>query len=457
MIQPLRLPVRSEIDAFFARHPGVRFFDTLHTNLAGVPRGKRLRAHEIAGLFTEGKPMPGSMLSVDITGLDIALGGDAWADGDADRLAWPVPGTLSLAPWLGADAAQVMVALHELDGGPCAADPRHVLKRVIDRFTADGLVPVIACELEFYLIDAERREDGGIQLARGCDGRRPEHAQVYGLAEVEHDAGFLRDLWSACEAMGVPAGGALSEYAPGQLEMTLAHRRDALTACDDAVRFKRAAKGCAGAHGRAATFMAKPFADQPGSGLHLHVSVEDRHGRNIFADGPRGESAALRHAIGGACDLLADAMAVFAPNANSYRRFRRAGDEPLRAGWGRNIRTAAIRVPAGPPGGRHLEHRVAGADANPYLAAAAVLAAVHHGLTGRIDPGPPLTADSASTGERLPVDWGYAVERFARSALLTDYLGPEAVDLFAEIKRVEQDRYNSVVTSLDHDWVLQSA
>ena len=389
-----------------------------------------------------------------------------FADGDADRLAWPVAGSLARSPWQGADSATALLALHELDGRPCALDPRQVLRRVLDRFAAAGLTPVVACELEFYLIDAARTADGGIAPLPGADGRRPPHPQVYGIAELDGAAGFLRDLWAACDGYDIPAGAAIAEYAPGQFEVTLGHR-DALAAADDAVRFKHAAKGCAAARGCAATFMAKPFADRSGSGLHLHVSVEDRDGRNIFAAESLSGTPALRHAIGGVTGGIADGMAIFAPNANSYRRFRPNSYAPVRAGWGLNNRTVPVRVPAGPAASRRFEHRVSGADANPYLAVAAVLAGVHDGLTRRVDPGPPTVGDGygycgdggeeTPRGERLPTDWAYAIERFARSPLLTDYLGAEAVDMFAMVKRVEHERYSAVVTPLDYDWVLRSA
>ena len=458
MTRPASAAGPAEAAAFLAANPRVEFFDLFYTNLAGVPRGKRLRRHEIAAAYTDGRYLPGSMLVVDITGLDIEEAGMVWADGDADRLAWPVPGTLARSTWQGADSATAMLTMHELDGSPCVLDPRAILSRVVDRFTADGLTPVVACELEFYLIDAARTPDGGITPRPGRDGRTPEHSQVYGIDEIDGDAAYLRDLWAACDVMGVPAGAAISEYAPGQLELTLAHKPDALAAADDAVRFKMAAKGCAAARGQAATFMAKPFAGRAGSGLHIHVSIDDASGRNIFAAGPLTGTPAMRSAIAGAADLIADAMAIFAPNANSYRRFRRNTYAPVRAGWGLNNRTVPLRVPAGPPASRHFEHRVSGADANPYLAVAAVLAGVHDGLTRRADPGPPISGDGeGETGERLPTDWAYAIERFARSEVLADYLGPDAVDMFATVKRVEHERYTAIVTPLDYDWVLRSA
>jgi glutamine synthetase len=457
MKRPATAADPAELVAFLAAHPGVEFLDVFYTNLAGVPRGKRLRSHEFAAAFEQGRYLPGSILVVDITGLDVEESGMVWEDGDADRLAWPVPGTLAPAPWLGADSAEVMLSMHELTGAPCDLDPRRILRNVLDRFAADGLTPVVACELEFYLLDGKRNRDGGIRLARGTDGRVPAHRQVYGLDSVDLDGEYLRDLWAACDALGLPSGAAIGEYAAGQYEMTLAHKPDAMAACDDAVRFKRAAKGVADRHRRTATFMAKPFAELSGSGLHIHVSVNDEKGRNIFASaGPQG-SAALGHAIGGAAMMMPASIAVFAPNANSYRRFRPNSYAPVRAGWGVNNRTVPLRVPAGPPAGRHLEHRLSGADANPYLAVATVLAGIHHGLTHAIDPGPAVTGDGYASGERLPTDWAHALALFEDSRLLADYWGGRGAEMFATIKRVEAERYNAVITPLDYDWVLRSA
>jgi glutamine synthetase len=271
---------------------------------------------------------------------------------------------------------------------------------------------------------------------------------------------FLRDLWAASDAMGVPLEGAISEYAPGQLEITLKHHADALRAADDAVLYKRAAKGCALRHGCEATFMAKPFADTAGSGMHLHVSVNDKSGKNIFAsEAPEG-APVLKHAIGGMKTLLADSMAVFAPNANSYRRFKANTYAPVAPLWGINNRTCAFRVPAGAPSSRHIEHRVAGADAHPALALAVLLAGVHHGLANTIDPGPPILGDgyaqAAESGERIPTNWFAAVERFEQSAVLRDYLGERFVRTYATVKRVEQERYQSAIPNIDYDWYLRS-
>jgi glutamine synthetase len=451
-----------EARRFLEANPHIQFCEILFTALSGVPRGKRLRRHEVLPVYDYGRFLPGSILVCDITGRDVEETGLVWADGDADRLARPAPATLVPAPWLGEETAQVIVSLYELDGTPNDLDPRHVLRRVLGRFAADGLTPVVACELEYYLVDPVRTAERGVELARAeRGGERPRGHEVYGLRELEDHAGFLRALWAAADAQGVPLEGAISEYAPGQIELTLRHGPDALRAADEAVMYKRLAKGVAARHGAEATFMAKPFAERAGSGLHLHVSVQDATGANIFASGDPAGAAPLGHAVGGLKATLGEAMAIFAPNANSYRRFRANSYAPVSPNWGVNNRTVSLRVPAGPAAGRHIEHRVAGADANPYLALAALLAGVHHGLSLELDPGPPVTGDgyaqAGGPGARLPANWFAAVDALDGSAVLRDYLGERFVGMFCTVKRAEQDRFFAEVPPIDYDWCLKNA
>jgi len=443
-----------EARAFLAAHPGIAFFEVFFTNMSGVPRGKRLRRHEIMAVYEQGRFLPVSLLVVDINGTDVPDTGLVWEEGDADRIAWPVPGGIAPAPWLGEDVGQVMCSLHELEGPVCQVDPRAVLQRVIDRYTADGMVPVVACELEYYLVDGQRTAGGGIALAPSqVNGASPRATEVYGLHEIEDAGRFLRDLWVAADAQNIPLEGVISECAPGQIELTLTHKPDGLRAADDATAYKRA------------TFMAKPFAEEAGSGLHLHMSVNDKAGANLMAsEAPEGPPL-LRHAIGGMARLLGESMAIFAPNANSYRRFRANSYAPVAPTWGVNNRTVALRVPAGKPHTRHIEHRVAGADANPYLALAAVLAAAHYGITHKIDPGPPVVGDgyaavaagNGGSGAKLPTNWFAAVDAFAASEVLRDYLGEDFVRHYTTVKRTEQDRFFAAVPTLDYDWYLANA
>lgn len=444
---------------FLAAHPDIEFFEMFFTSLTGVPRGKRLRRSEVMKLYEGSAFLPGSIVAVDILGADCEDTGMVWETGDADRIARAVPGGIVPAPWIGEDAAQVMCSLHDLAGEVTPFDPRAVLQRVLDRYAADGLTPMVACEMEFYLVESRR---GRVSLRSSPFTRRkPTANEAHGLPETEDAADFLRALWKAADAQGVPVEGASSEASPGQLELTLHHKADALAAGDDAVLFKRMAKGVARPLGCEATFMAKPFADIAGSGMHIHMSMLDGQGGNIFASEAAEGTEQLRHAIGGMAQTMADAMAVLAPNANSFRRYVARSYAPVSPTWGINNRTVALRIPAGSAASRRVEHRVAGADANPYLALAVVLAGAHLGLTNRLDPGAMTYGDGYSApvaaGDPLPTDWLKAIDRFAASSVMREYLGDAFVDLYATVKRTEQARFNAVVTSLDHDWYLQNA
>jgi glutamine synthetase len=451
-----------EAKAFLDEHPHINYFEILFTSMTGVPRGKRLRRHELLPIFAYGRFLPGSILVVDTLGADCEETGLVWEDGDADRIARPVPGTLTAAPWLGDDVGQVMLSLYELDGTPNDLDPRHVLQRVLERYAADGLTPVVACELEYYLVDIERGHDGQLMPAKGFNtGETPRGIQVYGLPEVEAHGEFFRTLWETADVMNIPLEGAISEFAPGQVELTLKHKPDALRACDDAVLYKRMAKGVALSLGIEATFMAKPWADRAGSGFHVHISVADKDGKNLCAsDDPQG-SDLLKTMIGGMKDHLADCMGILAPGANSFKRFKANSYAPVGLTWGMNNRTVSLRVTAGPSHTRHVEHRVAGADANPYLVMAAILACAHHGIAHKTDPGPAVVGNgyevAAMTGANLPTNWYAAVDYLDKSATLRDYMGDRFVDMYVKVKRTEQARFYEEVTSLDYDWYLRNA
>ena len=451
---------KSEADAFFAAHPDIKFVETLFTPLSGVARGKRLRRVELAKVYAGDAFVPGSIAAVDILGADCEDSGLVWETGDADAILIPVPGRLVPAPWLGRDVGQLLCSLGTLDGGRSPFDPRVVLARVLDRFAADGLAPMVACELEFYLVETR---GGEVRRRRSpFTGREPWGSEAYGLTEIDDSGDFLRALWAAADIQGLPLEGASAEASPGQLELTLHHRPDALQAADDAILFKRTAKGIARTLGCEATFMAKPFQDNAGSGMHIHMSMIGADGANIFATEDEEGTPPLRHAIGGMAATMDQAMAVLAPNANSYRRYVAHSYAPTAPTWGVNNRTVSLRIPVGVAASRRVEHRVSGADANPYLALAVVLAGAHHGLTNKIDPGPATSGDgyaaaAQSGGALLPTDWLSAIDRFDRSAIMRDYLGDEFVNLFVAVKRTEYSRFNGVVTSLDHHWYLQGA
>ncbi|MFM7065232.1 MAG: glutamine synthetase, partial [Gammaproteobacteria bacterium] len=320
-------PDDAEARRFLAAHPDIESIQLVITDADGVGRGKAIAREELEPLFARGRNVAGSILGLDITGEDVEESGLVWSAGDADKMVWPVPGSLCRAPWLARPAAQVLVTQHEMDGSdgrpgtPGTADPRHVLARAVARLEALGYTPVVAAELEFYLLE---REGGGVRPARAVLGGEGPATRIdaYGLGKLEGMAPLFDDLYAGARLMGLPVQTLMSEYAPGQFEITLQHRADALRAADEAVLFKRLVKGTALRHGRIGSFMAKPFAAAAGCGFHIHVSLQDRAGHNAFAAEDPAGTPLLRQAIAGLQATMVESTAIFAPNANSFRRFR---------------------------------------------------------------------------------------------------------------------------------------
>ena len=448
-------PEIAEIAVLRRSHPATRFIDVLLADLCGIPRGKRITIDEADSLFRGGFVLPGSMFALDVLGGTIQDTGLGFDEGDADRSCLPIPGTLMPVPWRGDEGvAQIQTTMRDHDGSPFFGDPRHVLARVLERFTALRLTPVVAVELEFYLLDPERTAAGRIQPPRlpGL-GRRDFRTQINSMADLNEYSAVLAAISSACAAQEIPAGSSLAEYGPGQFEVNLHHSNDALLACDQAIRFKRLVRGVASKHGMEAKFMAKPYTESAGSGAHLHVSLLDEDGRNVFAsDDPAGNTT-LHHAIGGLAATMAESMLIFAPTANSYRRFRPEAYVPLNPTWAVNNRGVALRVPVSTPENRRVEHRVAGADANPYLLTAAVLAGMHHGLANQLDPGPPFTGNAyRDPATRLPTNWPEAALAFGRGAVLPDYFGRKFHNLFLTTRVSELRAFELKVSPLEYEW-----
>ncbi|SDG55397.1 glutamine synthetase family protein [Roseospirillum parvum] len=446
----------SELDAFLKAHPDIEYVDALLFDLCGIVRGKRFPRHEAAKLFTSGMQIPRSIYLLDAAGNSNDPLGYGFSDGDPDGDAFPVPGTLAPIPWAKVPGAQVLMTMFDAKGGPEEKDPRGVLAGVADVVRADGLRPVMALELEFYLIDRERAADGAPQAPISpLSGQRDRATQVYGMAELDAYGDFLRDLEGACLAQHLPAYTATSEYAPGQFELNLRHVPCALTAADHAGLLKRAVKAVASKHGFEATFMAKPWLDRSGSGLHVHLSLTDDAGVNLFPGEDGRPSDLLRHAVGGLKATMAEAMALFAPSLNSFRRFQPNIYVPVAPTWGLDNRSAAFRVPGGPAEAMRIEHRVAGADANPYLTAAAVLAGAHHGISERLDPGPPSKGNSgAERDPDLPFEWNQALSRLAAAEIIPRYLGRHYVDMYVATKRAERTAFLEGIFSREYAWYL---
>lgn len=444
----------AQLAAWRARHSEVRQVQLLFTDLNGIARGKSVRIEAFDHVFHDGLPLPSSIAALTVDGDDSEGSGLVWEVGDMDGLARLVPGTLLPCPWLATPSAQALLSFDPAQGGPATvADPRHLAARAIAALAELGYTPVLAVEWEFYLFEADHR--GGAPRPATPRGAHPH---VYGVEEIEAQQAFLDDLHRCCALQGLPLVNSLSEFGPGQFEVTLAHQDDALRALDQAVLFKRAVRGVARRHGLLASFMAKPLAARPGSGMHLHLSLNDADGRNAFASEDPGGNALLRQALAGMAASAPELMALFAPFANSYRRFAPYNCVPLTPSWGVNNRTVALRIPSGAAASRHIEHRICGADANPYLAAAAVLAGARHGLTEALDPGPPVEGDgyAQAGGVPLPRHWPQAIEALAASRFAREALGERFVDVFIAVKRTESERWSAEVPQQDYDWYLHT-
>lgn len=447
-----------EAAAFLAEHPETVQIQAFLTDPSGVARGKILRPEELLPAYRDGRPLPCSIQSLDILGEDVLETGLVWEEGDSDRPYHPVAGTLTHAPWHDVPTAQLIIESWERDGSPTPSDPRHALARVVDAYRARGLTPIVAIELEFYLMDRASAQSGKPRPPTAPNGFTPSHLQACLMQDLEDFSGFLNDVYAGAKRMGLPARTLISEYAPGQFEIVLAHGADAMRAADDAILYKRLVKGMAERHGYVATFMAKPYADLSGSGMHVHVSFSDDKHENLFAGEGNEFTPHLRHAIGGLERTMAESMAVFAPNANSYRRFRKNSYAPLAPAWAVDNRTVPLRVTAGKPSSRHLEHRVCGADANPYLALATVLAGIAEGLDKKIEPSAPVVGDGYNNQEAtLPMNWWRALEVARQSEFLKNHLGDGFANIFLTIKEAECDRFFAAVTDLDFDWYLRNA
>ncbi len=446
-----------EAEAYLAAHPETVQFEAFITDPSGVQRGKILRPEELVGAFRHGRPLPCSILSLDITGADVEETGLVWDEGDSDRDCVPVPGTLTAAPWRAVPTAQMILTSFEKDGRPSDADPRHAVAGVATALAGIGYHPVVAIELEFYLVDREAMLAGRPRPPLGKTGFRQERLQAYLMQDLEDFSPFLDDVYAGAKAMGLPARTLISEYAPGQFEIVLGHRTDALRAADDAILYKRLVKGIAEKHGYVATFMAKPYAGTAGSGMHVHASLADGEGNNLFA-GDGDANPLLKHAIGGLLATMAESMAMFAPNANSYRRFRANSYAPVGPAWAIDNRSVPVRVTAGPPAARHLEQRVCGADANPYVALATVLAGMLEGIERQLDPGAPIVGNGyEQIAPSLPTTWHGALAAARQSDFLPRRLGERFVDIYLTIKQAECERFFAEIPDLDYQLYLRLA
>ncbi len=439
----------AEFTDWLKDHPEVESVQAALFDLNGVMRGKRLPVSDIAKVLKGGVRMPLSTAGVDIWGEDIVDSELVFQSGDADGICEYTGRGLLPVTWTKKPTLLLPLWLAQNDGSPFEGDPRRALAAVLQRFMGKKLTPVVATELEFYLMDVSG--DRPVPPLSPVSGQRLASDGVLSLDELEHFEEFLNDVYAACRAQNIPADAAISENGAGQFEINMTHTNDPLKAADDAILFKRLVKGIARAHGFGATFMSKPYGNRAGSGFHIHFSLLDEAGNNVFDNGSEKGSPMLLNAVAGLLATMAELTLTFAPHINSFRRLMPGSHAPSSVAWGYENRTAAIRIPAGPTKARRIEHRVAGADANPYLVLASVLGGALYGIKNQLTPAPPITGDAyAQDLEHLPQSWAQAIEAFAEGELVGEVYPRQLHSMFVECKRQEMAKFRRHVSGFEY-------
>ena len=440
---------------WLTENPEVDAITVALCDINGVMRGKRIPLSQLDKLLSGGLRMPQSACTVDIWGHDIEGSELVFESGDADGVCHVTERGL-IARMEGAKPSamfQIMISLE--DGTPIPTDPRQALASVVNQFKDKGLTAVVATELEFYLTSVQ---DGFVQAPTLPNAHQSTTSgNVLSVAELDSLSDFLDDVYAACRTQDIPADAAISEGGAGQFEINLLHCPDPLKAADDAVLFKAVVKDVARKHGFSATFMAKPFGNQPGNGMHVHFSVLDDDGKNIFDDGTDTGSDVLRFAVAGLLEAMQESTLIFAPHLNSYRRMRPNSHAPTSAAWGYENRTCAIRIPGGASVARRIEHRVSGADSNPYLVLTAILGAALNGMDAQVEPTAPITGSAYhARAPTLPLDWNSAITAFAAGKMMHDVLGQQLVRLFAQAKQQELQHFLRIVSDAEYHTYLET-
>jgi glutamine synthetase len=416
--------------------PEVRNVRCGAADLNGQARGKRVPRKFAAKLEEEGTRFPFSILNLDIWGEDVEDSPLVFEAGDPDGVLMPTERGYVPMPWLNSPSALLPMWMFHEDGTPFAGDPRQALARVLEKYTARGLTPVVATEMEFYLVDDSG--DGIRQPRSPRSGKRRPGAEILSLRALDAFDVFFNDLYDACDAMNIPAEAAISEVGMGQFEVNLEHVPDALKAADDAWLFKMLVRGLARNHGMAASFMAKPYEEYAGNGLHTHFSVVDADGNNLMANDTFEGTRLLHNAIAGCLKGIPDLALIFAPHGNSYERLVPESHAPTGVCWAYDNRTASVRVPGGSFKARRVEHRVAGGDVNPYLFLAGVLGSALIGIEDDLTPPPPISGNAYDQDlAQIPDTWAAAIDAFENSPLARRIFDDTLVDNFVMTKRQE--------------------
>lgn len=421
------------------------------SDLPGIARGKAVPASKFerqSQFF-----LPNSIYFQTITG---GWGEAAGEEGftEPDMVLRPDMDTATAAPWTGDWTLQVIHDAYLQDGTPVPFSPRNVLKRVVDLYRAEGWEPVVAPEMEFFLVARNINPALEIEPMMGRSGRPAAARQAYSMSAVDEFGPVIDDIYDFAELQGFEIDGITQEGGAGQLEINLRHG-DPVKLADEIFYFKRLIREAALRHDCFATFMAKPIEGEPGSAMHLHHSVTNgQTGHNIFS-GPRGaETPAFLHFIGGLQQHLPSVIALLAPYVNSYRRYVKDHAAPINLEWGRDNRTTGLRVPISDASARRVENRLAGMDCNPYLAIAASLACGFLGLKQQIKPSKMFQGDAYDGSEDIPRGLYTALDLLRANSDIAKLLGPEFIRVYSIVKAAEYEEFLQVISPWEREHLL---
>ena len=420
-------------------------------DLAGAVRGKIMPASKFVD--SSALRMPLSIFMQSVTG-DYPEIFDSINPIDVDMLLKPDPNTLRLLPWAREPSAQVIHDCFDMQGKPIEISPRQVLRRVLALYQAENWKPVVAPELEFYLLQPNIDPNNPLLPPIGRTGRAEASGQSFNIDAINDFEPMFDDLYKYCEGQGLEIDTLIHEEGMGQLEINLIHG-DPLELADQAFLFKRTVREAALRHDLYATFMAKPMEGQPGSAMHIHQSVVDLEtGENIFSTAEGKPNPLLLSHIAGLQTYMPEAMAVFAPYVNSYRRIVREMAAPINFHWGYDNRTTGFRVPDTDPKSMRVENRIAASDVNPYLAIATSLACGYIGMKQGLKPSPALKGNAYEEPMQLSRNWYSSLQRLSDSAELREVLGDAFVDVYVSVKEVEFDNFLNVISPWEREHLL---
>ena len=442
----------AELEAWL-NHRRVTEIECLVPDLTGVARGKILPREK----FTEdrGMRLPEVVVAGSVTGQFPTEGPyfDVISATDKDMHLVPDPSTVRLVPWAIDPTAQIVHDCFDRDGGLIPYAPRSVLKRVIELYRAEGLFPIVAPEVEFYLVARNTDPDLPLKPPIGRSGRAETSRQAYSIDAVNEFDPLFEDVYDYCGKMGLNVDTLIHELGAGQMEINFFHA-DPLSLADEVFFFKRTVREAAMRHDMYATFMAKPIAGEPGSAMHIHQSIVDADGQNIFSKPDGSASERFFHYIGGMQKYIPSAMALVAPYVNSYRRLARHTAAPINTEWGFDNRTVGIRSPISGPEARRVENRVIGSDANPYIAMAMTLACGYLGMKQKLMPTAEMKGDAYGSPFALPRSLGEALDWLRNESALADILGKEFITVYAEVKEIEYAEFMKVISPWEREHLL---